>query len=595
MGCVTQVQHNRSLVARVALGGRFLFLYSAVLGGVLLENAQAQSLVLPTPAADGWTSEAYAETSQIKLKALLASWLGNSGSPSGLGPWDLTGQLQEQTATNLGEQLSRKIARQAASKPFSRFSDAWAGFANLLPKTAKSSEMAVKVKTVSVDEKQRKTVHLVHLLARVKDEAIELDATWHCQWSPEGELAGLSTSAFAWHGTKQPKPWLVDQTATLLAKCPEAARQLAHGTPHWQLRTPRWAGFFKFGHHGGSVADVNGDGLLDLYVCQDAGVPNRLFLHTPDHQLQDVSAQWGLDLLDATQSALFTDFDGDGDADAALATLGPLAIFENTGQQFIFRLRLPSVTNVYALAAADFDLDGDLDLFAGRYFGGEKEGGSLAIPTPAFDANNGGANFLIRNTGPTPQGFVGWQDATAETGLDENNRRFTYAAVWEDINADGRPDLYVANDYGRNTLHMQEPQADGTWRFRDVAREVGLDQGAFGMSASTADINRDGLPDLHLGAMFSSAGSRITTQEKFISRSGAPAQAEFQRMAAGNQLFLQTTAQGGKLQFQSLSKAAGIAMGRWSWGCNFADLQNDGWPDLFVGNGFVTGQVADDL
>jgi hypothetical protein len=357
---------------------------------------------------------------------------------------------------------------------------------------------------------------------------MELDVEWLCRWGADGGLVGVSTVKATACVGDSPKPWFVDQTALLLAQCPDAREQLEHGSAHWQLRMPAWAGFFRFGHHGGSLADVNGDGLVDLYVCQDAGLPNRLFLHKPDHTLEDVSAAWGLDILDATQAALFVDWDKDGDADATIATSGPLVFFENTGEKFESRLRLPQVSNVFALAASDYDNDGDLDLYAGRYFPKAEEGGALAVPTPAFAAENGGANFLVKNDGRSER-WVAFSDATEASGLGQNNHRFTYAAVWDDFDNNGQPDLYVANDYGLNNLYLQR---DG--RFTDNAVAAGLGSGAFGMSASTADVNGDGLPDIHLGAMWSSAGNRVTTQDRFP-------QAEreaFQRMAQGNRLFL---------------------------------------------------------
>jgi hypothetical protein len=188
---------------------------------------------------------------------------------------------------------------------------------------------------------------------------------------------------------------------------------------------------------------------------------------------------------------------------------------------------------------------------------------------------------------------MGFADATTESGMEENNNRFTYAAVWEDVNRDGLPDLYVANDYGRNNLYLQEKSGGGTARFRDVAAAAGLDSGAFGMSAATADVNRDGWPDLHLGAMFSSAGSRITSQQQFRAGAAEAVRGEFQRMAAGNSLFLNKATT--PLAFTDASAAAGIRVGRWSWASLFADFNNDGWQDLLVANGFMSGGVPDDL
>ena len=210
-----------------------------------------------------------------------------------------------------------------------------------------------------------------------------------------------------------------------------------------------------------------------------------------------------------------------------------------------------------------------------------------------FDANNGGPNFLIRNDGAA--GSNGWRvfsDATAGSGLDVNNRRFSYAAVWDDVNRDGLPDLYVANDFGRNNLYIQK-RKDGKTAFEECTDTAGLKDGAFGMSASTGDFNRDGLIDLHLGAMWSSAGSRITSQERFRPGLSEDLRDRFRRLARGNSLFANT----GKNEtaFTDVSAAAGIMIGRWSWASMFSDIDSDGWPDLLVANGFVTGEIPDDL
>ena len=105
-----------------------------------------------------------------------------------------------------------------------------------------------------------------------------------------------------------------------------------------------------------------------------------------------------------------------------------------------------------------------------------------------------------------------------------------------DFNNDGLPDLYVANDFGRNNLYLQSRGADGKPQFRDVTDAAGLSEGAFGMSASSGDFNRDGWPDIHLGAMFSSAGSRITSQSRFRPELAKDVRDRFRRLARGNTL-----------------------------------------------------------
>jgi hypothetical protein len=150
----------------------------------------------------------------------------------------------------------------------------------------------------------------------------------------------------------------------------------------------------------------------------------------------------------------------------------------------------------------------------------------------------------------------------------------------------------VANDFGRNNLFLQSRQ-DGKPQFRDATEAAGLSEGAFGMSAATGDLNRDGWPDIHLGAMFSSAGSRITSQHRFRPDLPEDVRGRFRRLARGNTLFLNQADPAGR--FRDVSVPAGITVGRWSWASLFADIDSDSWPDLLVANGFVTGAIPDDL
>ena len=124
--------------------------------------------------------------------------------------------------------------------------------------------------------------------------------------------------------------------------------------------------------------------------------------------------------------------------------------------------------------------------------------------------------------------------------------------------------------------------------------EIGLKDGGFGMSAATGDFDRDGRRDIYVGNMFSSAGSRVTRQPRF--RLGDPVGVveEFQLMARGNSLYLGGGGRGRPV-FRDASVVSGTTMGRWAWGSMPADVDHDGWEDMVVANGYVTGRKPDDL
>jgi hypothetical protein len=207
--------------------------------------------------------------------------------------------------------------------------------------------------------------------------------------------------------------------------------------------------------------------------------------------------------------------------------------------------------------------------------------GAMGEPLPFHDANNGGRNTLWRNDG-------NWlfSDVTSDVGLDQNNTRFSFAASWEDFDNDGDIDLYVANDYGRNNLYRNEGA-----RFADIAPQAGVEDTSAGMSVSWADCNRDGRMDIYVSNMFSGAGSRITYQRQFQDGVEENVRQQFQRMARGNTLFLGQPDGG----FHDLSEELRVTMGRWAWGSRFADINNDGWEDILVVNGFITSTDTDDL
>ena len=169
-------------------------------------------------------------------------------------------------------------------------------------------------------------------------------------------------------------------------------------------------------------------------------------------------------------------------------------------------------------------------------------------------------------------------------GMDVNNRRFTLASSWEDYDQDGDPDLYVANDYGRNNLYRNDRDSSGNAQFVDVAAEAGVEDMSAGMSVSWSDADGDGDQDLYVSNMWSSAGNRIAYQRQFQKEADQESITGFRRHARGNSLFLNS----GNGKFKDVSIEAGVTMGRWAWGSRFADINNDGMQDIIVGNGFIT-------
>ena len=174
------------------------------------------------------------------------------------------------------------------------------------------------------------TRQYLSLFGQRKGLPLEQHATWEIRWNPgDGSapprLRSIEVVAFEQAAGRQSNGVLFsDCTQSVLGGNEGYAAQFLRGMNHWfdriQVQDIRY--FSLPGNPGLAVGDVNGDGLDDLYVCQESALPNRLFLQNPDGSAREASAAWGVDWLEASRSALLVDLDNDGDQDLAVAILG---------------------------------------------------------------------------------------------------------------------------------------------------------------------------------------------------------------------------------------------------------------------------------
>ena len=391
------------------------------------------------------------------------------------------------------------------------------------------------------------------------------------------------------HVASVPRPYFRDVTATAFRGVPSFADQLSRGIPYWMARLDPALGIDPYGNQGIAVGDIDRDGWDEVFVCQPGGLPNRLYKNV-NGQFQDISARAGVDILDETASALFLDLRNTGLEDLLVLRSGGPVLFLNRGDGTFqlrgdaFRFATPLQGTFTGMAAADYDRDGKLDLYLCSYFFFQSEA-QYRYPVPYYDAQNGPPNYLFRNN-LAHDGTGSFEDVTAESGLNENNNRFSFAAAWCDYNGDGWPDLCVANDFGRKNLYRND-----RGKFRDVAPEAGVEDIGPGMSVSWFDFDGDGRPDLYFSNMWSDAGQRIVNSSAFTSAKGSSEADAYRRHAKGNSLYKNV----GPGPFQDVSAEQGIEMGRWAWASDAHDFDCDGSPEIFIACGMMTNQLQPDL
>ena len=343
-----------------------------------------------------------------------------------------------------------------------------------------------------------------------------------------------------------------------------------------------------------TAADYDGDGWTDLYLTNSGrGDANRLYRNRGDGTFEELAAASGVacgNTEGACMHAVFGDIDNDGDPDLYVTKWGAAnQLFVNQGDGTFRDMTARAGVGPWGYANAatfvDYDRDGWLDLLVGNYFAEQVRDphtGRLArsdlwnpVSTRVMhatftNADNGGRTLLYRNRGDGT-----FEDVAESVGL--RFRGWTLAVGAADLDNDGWPDLYLANDFGPDELYLNTGGAESPPRFRrviDTAGHPGIgDDWWKGMNVDFGDVDGNGYLDIYVTNIF---------ERRYKSDEGNMLWLNFARPG---------TASGtaGGRRFVNVGLESDVYDGGWGWGAKFLDANDDGLLDIFALNGFVTG------
>lgn len=559
-----------------------------------LEN----TLRLVQPGSDSYFAEKYAAELQTILRLWSERLLGGGNWLEFLGKHlqpvlesNIAGEMREtKRSTPSGIELVKRNFAEPVQLDRERFLGALRAFLAGFHKIDRAEFEIVQIKQVSPQPLSVEThVRYAFVGSHENGERTERIGVFNVLWTRDGtEKWQAEKCKFLGENVSSAKsPLFADVTVSMLGRCDSYQNQLVRGTDYWRTVLDGASGIDVYGNNGIAAGDFDNDGFDDLYVCQPSGLPNRLYRNRGDGTFEDVTEKCGVGVLDATSCALFADFQNRGVQDLlVVCDSGPLLFLNQGNGKFALKrdafsfAKPPQGTFTHA-AVADYDRDGRLDIYfcLYTYYLGLDQ---YHYPSPYFDARNGPPNFLFHNEGNAK--FV---DRTEASGLNVENDRFSFACAWGDINGNGWPDLYVANDFGRNNLYRN----NGDGKFAAVSEDSGANDVGAGMSACWLDFDGDGTQDIYVSNMWSAAGRRVSEQDTFHTNDPRNIKSFYRQHASGNSLYKNQ----GDGTFKNVAVPTGVEMGRWAWSSDSWDFDHDGNLDLYITNGYISGTQPQEL
>ena len=352
---------------------------------------------------------------------------------------------------------------------------------------------------------------------------------------------------------------------------------------------------YEYLYNGGGVAigDINNDGLPDLYFT-GTFVPNKLYLNKGNFVFEDITEKAGVAAKEGFKTGVtMADINGDGYLDIYVCRTSKSddgkknnhvfinnkdLTFSDMGAQF----GLADNMNSNHASFFDYDLDGDLDL----YLLNHRLDFTLAVKVDLQQDDKG--NITRKKDPITPfesdklyrnDGNGKFTDVSRSAGI--YNSAFGLSATVADINQDGYPDIYVANDYIEpDYVYINNKNGTFTDHYETMIRHSSQNS----MGSDIADINNDGLPDVVVLDMIADDPFRYKQLMNIMvqKRYNTLVKYGYGHQVSRNVLQLNN----GKDGFSEIGQIAGVSNTDWSWGPLLADLDNDGWKDLYIANGY---------
>jgi len=324
-------------------------------------------------------------------------------------------------------------------------------------------------------------------------------------------------------------------------------------------------GVGEVGHAGGSIMeDFNNDGLLDLFTTSYLlGDQCRLFLQNANGTFDDVTKQAGLEGITGGLNTLQADYNNDGFVDILITRGGwlqkfgkiPNSLLMNNGdgtfEDVTVESGLLSYHPTQTAAWADYNLDGHLDLFIGNE-------STFANGHPSeFYENQGDGTFI-----------------NLAESLDLDITGFIKGVFWGDYNNDMYPDLYVSILGEKNLLFMNREGKEHARFFEEIAERAGVEEPIYSFPGWSWDFDNDGYEDILVSGYYG-RNSEIVASEVAADYLGLTNNAERPRLYRNN----------GDETFSEIGKEVGLNKSLFTMGCNFGDINNDGWLDMYFGTG----------